>query len=374
MNTNTSIHLLKSFIRAPKNNYYNNRFMKGVLLNQYGESFDNLKVDKVNVPKPEKSQILIKVHATSINPLDNVMRKGYAKSIVGINQELPIILGRECSGEIVEVGEDVWDYSVGDLVWGANAPFSNGSHAEYVLLDESEISLKPKNLSHRESASVPFAALTALNAINNTAHLSHGSTQRVLVNGGNGGVGFFIINYLKKHLGLSFVAATCNINHFDKLKKAGADQVIDYTNTSILSSSSVGAFDIIFNCVTGQDIEDKCIEALKNQTGHLIGFNGSFVSHSDSQGVVMGLPRGMMDSISKRDQIKSKFNKDIKFDHCLFAPSGQDLGHLCKLYENNTLSINIDNTLHFGIDEISKAYETFENKKSNGKIVISVKV
>ncbi|KAF2077936.1 hypothetical protein CYY_000737 [Polysphondylium violaceum] len=348
--------------------------MKGVLLNQYGESLSNLEISsKVHLPKPEKSQILIKVCATSINPLDNVMRKGYAKSIVGLtNQELPIILGRECSGEIVEVGQDVWDYNIGDLVWGSNAPFSNGSHAQYVLLDESEISLKPKNLSHRESASVPFAALTALNAITNTAKLEHGSSKRVLVNGGNGGVGFFIVNYLKKHLHIPFVATTCNPIHFDKLKAAGADQVIDYNLSSILQDSTQQPFDIIFNCVTGEQIEDKCIHALKNNTGHLIGFNGSFVSHSDSQGVVQGLPRGVMDTLSKRDQIKTKFNKDIQFDHCLFVPSGPHLAQLAKLYENHTLSVNIDNTLHFGIDEIALAYQAFENRTANGKVVIDV--
>ncbi|EGG17281.1 zinc-containing alcohol dehydrogenase [Cavenderia fasciculata] len=272
MNINTSFHLLKSFVRAPiSNSIHPTLKQNAALLIEYGESLSNTIVYKsgLDVPLPDKSQVLIRVNNSSINPLDNEMRKGYARNIVNIKQNLPMILGRDCSGEIINVGSGVWDFRVGDLVWGATAPFSNGSHGEYVLLDESEISLKPKSLNHEQAASIPFAALTAWNAIYNVANIS--SNSRVLVNGGNGGVGFMAINLLKKDIQCKEVVATCQPKNFEKLLKAGADRVIDYT----LDYNQVKDFDIVLNCVDGgETIQSKCLSTLRSSGGHYISFNG----------------------------------------------------------------------------------------------------
>ncbi|EGC29626.1 hypothetical protein DICPUDRAFT_42599 [Dictyostelium purpureum] len=345
--------------------------MKGVFLDRYGESLDNLSY-KTDIPvyNPQKSQVLIKVKSTSINPLDNVMRKGYAQSIVDLKLKLPYILGRECSGEIVRMGDDVWDFEVGDQVWSATAPFSNGSHCEYVLVNESEISKKPKNLSYQEAASIPFTSLTAWNAIFNVS-ATVTPEKRVLVNGGNGGVGFFIINLLKKHLGVHHVTATCRPQHFEKLKLiAGADQTIDYNEASLLGKTDTQLYDIVFNCVDGGEaMEFKCVEVLKNG-GNLIGFNGPMVRYSDKDGILQGLTMGVMESNKVSEKIKQKFNKSIKVDYTLFTPSGETLKEISKLYENKILLPNIDKQFH--LSDIKSAYQCFESSSSNGKVIINI--
>ncbi|KAM9969869.1 hypothetical protein ACTFIR_001706 [Dictyostelium discoideum] len=383
MNQKTSINLLTSFIRAPKNeNFINGIKMKGILLNGYGESLDLLeyKTD-LPVPKPIKSQVLIKIHSTSINPLDNVMRKGYASSIVDLKLKLPIILGRECSGEIVEIGDSVWDYDIGDQVWSASPPFSMGSHCEYITVDESEISLKPKNLTHQQSASIPFASLTAWNAIFNVLPTNKKITTntKILVNGGNGSVGFFILQLLKKHLNVNQVSTTCNIKHFEKLKKLTlVNETIDYNNLKIIDNDNDNdnnnKFDLIFNCYDGgknqNENEKKCIDALKDG-GNLIGFNGPLVKFSDKDGVLSGLPMGMMNQLNSSERIKKQYSKNVHLDYAIFSPSGSTLKQISKLYENNILIPNIDK--QFNLNQIKDAYTCFENSNSNGKIIINNK-
>eukprot|EP01132_Coremiostelium_polycephalum_P002812 gene2812-3497_t len=345
--------------------------MNGVLLKKYGDSLDNLEYrNDIGVPKPQKSQVLIKVHASSINPLDNVMRKGYAQSIVELKLELPFILGRDCSGEVVEVGSDVWDFKVGDMVWGASAPFSNGTHSEYVLMDETEIARKPKNLSHLESASIPFAGLTAWNAIFNLGNLnkSNAKGKKVLVNGANGGVGFFSVNVLKKYLDC-FVVATCHERNFDKLKNlGGADQVIDYRSDSGYKQYE-REFDLVLNCVDGgSEVERKCINVLKSD-GHFIGFNGPLVKLSDKEGLILGLPKGLLENQQKQQSIRQELHSsNIKFDSCLFTPSGKSLKEITKLVESNKIELNIGKI--FPLSDIDQAFQCFEEGNANGKIII----
>ncbi|KYQ94447.1 zinc-containing alcohol dehydrogenase (ADH) [Tieghemostelium lacteum] len=370
MNFNTSLGLIKSFIRNGNGQVYSNRFMSGAFITGYSESLDNIKYihQGINIPKPQKSEVLVKILGSSINPLDNVMRKGYAHSITELKQlKLPLILGRDCSAVIVELGPDVWDFSINDEIWSATAPFGNGSHCEYMVLNESEISRKPKSLSHQEASAIPFPALTAWNAIFNVANYNTQtdlSQKRVLVNGGNGGVGYFAIQILKKFLKCGFVATTCNIKHFEKLKKIGADYCIDYTQDTIPLDACGGHFDLVLNCVDGGDkIERKCIDSLKSHTGHYIDFNGPLIKSADKEGILTGLPKGLIESQN------SKY-PNIKYNHSLFVPSGKVLSEIKKLFDSKCLeTVNIGKEVN--LSDIKNAYTLYETGQSNGKIIIN---
>ncbi|EFA84317.1 zinc-containing alcohol dehydrogenase [Heterostelium album PN500] len=291
------------------------------------------------------------------------MRKGYAKSIVSMSQsELPLVLGRDCAGEIIQVGSDVWDYRVGDRVWAANAPFSNGTHADYVVMNESEIAKKPRNLSDIEAASVPFAALTAWNAIFSTAKV--GSGMRILVNGASGGVGFFAVNLLKNHLNC-VVGATSSSGSFEKLKNGGADLLFDYNVDNSESPEWKGQFDLVLNCVDkGEEVQRRCIKALK-RGGQYISFNSDLVRTSDSEGVLLGLPKAMLDNRKRSEQIHEQ--QGIRFDTSLFVPSSKALSSITRLFESKQLVTNIGKV--FSLTDIKDAYQYFEDGKSNGKIV-----
>ncbi|GAM23038.1 hypothetical protein SAMD00019534_062130, partial [Acytostelium subglobosum LB1] len=339
--------------------------MSAALLTQYGESLENIQVaNDLKVQMPEGPQVLLKVLSSSLNPLDNEMRKGYARSIVSLRpeQQMPMILGRDCVGEVVHVGNDVWDYRVGDRVWAANAPFSNGTHAQYVVMNESDIARSPANLSDTQAASVPFAALTAWNAIFNTANITSG--MRVLVNGANGGVGFFSVNLLKKHLGC-IVGATCQRHNFDKIQKAGADILIDYTDStsSSLRPDVNNKFDVVLNCVDGgAAMQEKCISWLR-PGGHYVSFNGPLVRDSDKEGVLIGLSRGVLDQ-----NLKQKAHADsIKTSNSLFVPSSSTLRRITKMFEDNLLQTNVGQV--FPLANIKDGYQCYMDGRSNGKIV-----
>ena len=169
----------------------------------------DIKVPMISTPH----DILVKVEASSVNPLDVMMTKGYGKAVLGkcflsnmsssITSNQDLVLGRDFSGKIIDVGmEAAKNHQIGDEVWGATFPSSQGSHAEFVTASSMSLSKKPKNLSHIQAASIPFIGLTAWSAMMISAGLSpekqNRNTQfKVLVLGASGGVGSFAVQLLK---------------------------------------------------------------------------------------------------------------------------------------------------------------------------------
>jgi NADPH:quinone reductase-like Zn-dependent oxidoreductase len=209
------------------------------------EVFQEREVEK---PTPGKNEILVKVHATSVNPADCGVRQG----IFGPAIALPAILGYDVSGVVEAIGEGVQDFKVGDEVFYAIEIFAGaGGNAEYHVAHASIVTKKPSNLSHQEAASVPVAGGTAWAALISKADIRLGET--VLIHGGAGGVGSFGVQ-IAKAAG-AYVYATCGSYDADLVKSIGADRVIDYRTENfvdIIQNETGGkGVDVTFSTVSG---------------------------------------------------------------------------------------------------------------------------
>jgi NADPH:quinone reductase-like Zn-dependent oxidoreductase len=250
--------------------------MRAVRFHEFG-SPEVLSIDLVPCPpSPEAGQVLVRVHDSAINPIDAAMRAGLLQNRAPVT--LPAIPGVELSGTIEAIGPDVSDYRVGQAVYSnAVANLGHGTNAEHVLLPVSTVAPMPRNLSFEEAASVAHGARTAWSGLYEYGDLQPG--QRILVQGGAGGVGSFVVQ-MAHHAG-AYVMATASTPNLDFLRELGADEVVDYTKTN--AEDVVHDVDMVYDCVGGE-VMDRSWQILK-KGGTLISAVG--FPHADQR---RGLP------------------------------------------------------------------------------------
>jgi NADPH:quinone reductase-like Zn-dependent oxidoreductase len=200
--------------------------MRAIVYHTYG-SPDVLKLEEVEKPIPQDDEVLVQVHAASVNAGDCFLLRGKARMMgFGLLKPKNTILGSDIAGVIEVVGRNVTQFHTGDEVFLNTAKYGFGGFAEYVSFPETALVLKPTNLSFEEAAAVPQAALTALQGLRDKGHIQKG--QKVLINGASGGVGTFAVQ-IAKAFGAE-VTAVCSTRNVDKMRSIGADHVIDYTH------------------------------------------------------------------------------------------------------------------------------------------------
>ncbi|AXC14956.1 quinone oxidoreductase [Acidisarcina polymorpha] len=200
--------------------------MKAAFCDQYGPP-DALEFREMPKPEPTDSQVLIRVHAASLNVLDYIIMRGkpfFVRLFFGLLKPKREILGSDFAGEVEAVGGKVTQFHTGDDVFGAKG-FAGSAFAEYVCASEEELALKPAGISYEDAACVPVAGLTALQGLRDHGRIRAG--QRVLVDGASGGVGTFAIE-IAKAFGTE-VTAVCSTRNLATARSIGADHVIDYT-------------------------------------------------------------------------------------------------------------------------------------------------
>ncbi len=232
--------------------------IKAMTITDFGNT-NVFKESEISKPDPKGKEILVKVHATSANPVDCKIRKG----MFGEMFKLPAILGFDVSGVIEAVGEKTSDFKIGDEVY--YMPRINGTpgaYAEYHLIEESIVSKKPKNISHTDAAGFPLACGTAWDALIDRTKIKIGET--ILIHAGAGGVGSYAIQLAK--LCGAYVYTTCSSKNFDLVKKLGADKIIDYKKEdfveTIMKDTNNKGVDVIFDTVGGETLA-KSIDAAK---------------------------------------------------------------------------------------------------------------
>ena len=217
--------------------------MKAIQIHEFGGP-EVLKYENAPRPVPGPDDLLIKVFATSVNPVDWKIRAGYAKGRFPVT--FPLIPGGDVSGEVEEVGGNVKTFRKGDEVYGRPDPTKNGAYSEYIVVNANTVNLKPKSIGHEKAAAVPLAGLTAWQALSDHGKLQAG--QKVLIQAASGGVGTFAIQFARWKG--AYVIGTTSQNNVDFVKQLGADLVIDYKNQRF--EELISDIDLVIDTIGGE--------------------------------------------------------------------------------------------------------------------------
>ncbi|WP_299284935.1 NADP-dependent oxidoreductase [uncultured Mucilaginibacter sp.] len=244
--------------------------MKAIRIHEFGGP-EVMKLEEVERPVPAADEILVKVYASGVNPVDWVVRNG-GNDFLKPYLTLPMTLGWDAAGIVEETGSEVTELKKGDEVYGIpNFPGSNGSYAEYCAAKASQFSVKPKSISFNEAAGVPLVGLVAWTGIFELGKLQAG--QRILIHGASGGVGSFAVQFAKAKG--AYVIGTASVGNLDYLKQIGADEVIDYRSQKF--EDLLQDIDLVFDASPLRDNNDrmKSVGVLKSG-GILVSVNVDF--------------------------------------------------------------------------------------------------
>lgn len=327
------------------------------------------------------SEVMIKVHAASLNPLDVSMRGGYGAKLLKLRRdplsvmssdndsEFPLILGRDVSGVVVDCGSEVTHVVPGDEVWAAIPPWKQGSLAEFVTLTEYEVSHKPKLLSHTEAASIPYVANTALSALVNAGGLCrhNSSNKRVLITGGSGGVGTFSIQLLKAWG--AHVTVTCSQNAEGLVRGLGADEVVDYTAGDAPEQlEMMEKFDVILDNVGGET-EEWAVGLLKPWSGaKYVTLVTPLLLNTDSMGLLDGVFHAGLTLQSKAMQ--NIISSGVFYRWGFYTPDGPALDEVSRLVDAVKILPVVE--AQFPFTQVPQAFQKLEQGHARGKTVVRV--
>ena len=319
--------------------------MKAIVYTKYG-SPDVLELKEVERPTPKDNEVLVKVHAASINAADwhLVRGKPFLIRLMGYGLLKPKIkiLGADIAGRVEAVGRNVKQFQPGDDVFGCNW----GSFAEYIAVPEDALVLKPANVTFEESAAVPMAAVTALQALRDKGHIQPG--QKVLINGASGGVGTFAVQIAKSYG--AEVTAVCSSGKLDMVRSIGADHVIDYTQEDFTKSGQ--RYDLIHAANGYHPILDyRCALSPK---GIYVMTGGSMAQLF--QAMLLGPLISMIGSKKMGFKTAKICQKDLAF--------------MKELLEAGKVKPVIDR--RYPLSEVPEAIRYLEEGHARGKVVISV--
>jgi len=311
--------------------------MRAIVINEYG-SKDVLVEQELPKPEIKANQVLVEVYATSINPIDWKLRAGYLKQM--LDWEFPIILGWDVAGKIVEVGNEVKNFKVGDEIFARPDTTPHGTYAEFTTVDEELLAKKPTNLTFEEAASIPLAGLTAWQCLVDKTKVQKG--DKVLIHAGAGGVGSMAIQ-MAKHLG-AYVATTASEKNEAYVKELGADEFINYRTQQF--EEVLHDYDVVIDTMGGE-ILNKSFTILK-PGGRLV--------------TIAGQPDPAL--IEKYQVTASSY---------WLTPNGKQLSELGELLEKGILKPQVGNIFDFSLESFKKAHELSETNHAKGKIVIRAK-
>lgn len=315
--------------------------MKAIVLEEFGNA-ENLRYKEIQKPEIKPHEVLIKVKAISINPVDVKVRSRQAPLAEDLVKYDPLILGWDVSGEVSEIGTGVSKFQVGDEVFGMVNFVGHGqAYAEYVAAPAEHLARKPQNISHVEAAASTLAALTAWQAFDSYGKLR--PADKVLIHAASGGVGHFAVQ-IAKHIG-AYVIAVSSASNRDFVLSMGADEHIDYQTTPF--ETILSDIDFVLEAVGGANFQ-KSISVLK------------------PFGTIVGLPSGH----TKEDELQAQ---EKQLHACYFMSvysSAADMEHIAYLLEKGVLKPHVSHVFEF--DEMVKAHLQVETGRTVGKVVVKL--
>src|SRR5881394_2808995 len=307
--------------------------MKAIRIHQYG-GLEVLAQVEMQRPAPGANEVLIKVHAASVNPVDWKMRAGYMMDFLPL--ALPATLGSDVSGTVEEVGPGAARFKRGDEVY-ASLGVEGGGYAEYAVAKETIIAEKPSTLDHVHAAAVPVAGLTAWQALFEVAQLRAG--QKVLIHGAAGGVGNFAVQFAKWKG--AYVIGTASGAHVEQVREVGADEVIDYRKTKF--EEVVRDVDVVLDTIGGET-QDRSWKVLKRG------------------GVLVSLVQPPSPEKAAAQGVRGFFVQQ--------KARGDQLATIADLVVSGKVKVNIETVLP--LREARKAQDLSQKGHSGGKIVLEV--
>uniref|UniRef100_A0A4X1VE94 NAD(P)H oxidoreductase RTN4IP1, mitochondrial n=1 Tax=Sus scrofa TaxID=9823 RepID=A0A4X1VE94_PIG len=380
--------------------------MPAWVIDKYGNNevlrfTQNMMLPMIHYP----NEVVIKVHAASINPIDVNMRSGYGATALNMKrdplhirikgEEFPLTLGRDVSGVVMECGLDVKYFKPGDEVWAAVPPWKQGTLSEFVVVSGNEVSHKPKSLTHTQAASLPYVALTAWSAINKVGGLNDKNCRgkRVLILGASGGVGTFAIQVMKAWD--AHVTAVCSQDASELVRKLGADDVIDYKSgnmeeqlksfkpkrkfqkvkrmllQAVLIVEGIKAnhpmFDFILDNVGGST-ETWALNFLKKWSGATyVTLVTPFLLNMDRLGIADGM---LQTGVTVGSKTLKHFWQGVHYRWAFFMASGPYLDDIAELVDAGKIQPVIEKTFPFS--KVPEAFLKVERGHARGKTVIKV--
>src|SRR5213082_1559293 len=309
--------------------------MKAFVVERY-KSKSAVRLGEMPEPEVRDDDVLVQVHAASLNQLDSKIRDGELKLI--LPYRLPLILGNDVAGVVVRVGSNVRRFKPGDEVYARPHQDRIGTFAEFIAMNESDVALKPKNLTLEEAASIPLVGLTAWQVLIERANLKQ--DHKVLIHAGSGGVGTFAIQ-LAKHIGAT-VATTTSTANVDLVKSLGADVVIDYKKADF--EKVLSGYDVVLNSL-GKDTLEKSLRVLK-LGGKLISISGppdaDFARDNGSSWFLQQVMRLLSFSIRKKAK-----RRRVSYSFVFMRANGEQLSKITSLIESGVIRQVVDRIFPF---------------------------
>ena len=324
--------------------------MKAITHCEYGDP-DVLKVEEVEKPVPNDNQLLVKVRAAAVNPLDLTIRGTFLlRPLSGLRKPKDTRLGVDYAGTVEAVGKNVTNFRPGDEVFGGKT----GAFAEYIcVLADRAVVLKPPNMTFEQAASVPVAAITALQGLRDKGKIQAG--QKVLINGASGGVGTFAVQ-IAKSFGTE-VTGVCSTRNVDLVRSIGADHVIDYTKEDFTRSDQ--RYDLIFDLVGNHSFSERRRVLTPNGICVMAGIGGA--GWRDG---ILGRLAGELNGY-----LRSRFTSQ-KFIAYIAQFNKADMSILADLMQSGKMRPVIDRTYKFS--EVSRALLYLQEGHARGKVVINL--
>ncbi|MEW9554441.1 NADP-dependent oxidoreductase [Nonomuraea sp. NPDC050783] len=315
--------------------------MRAITQDSFGGP-DVLRLAEVPRPAPQPTEILVRVHAAGVNPVDWKTRQG--SGMAGVLGEPPFILGWDVSGVVEEVGFGVTVFAPGDEVYGMPwFPRQAGAYAEYVTAPARQFARKPATVGHEAAAGTPLAALTAWQSLVDTAALARG--QRVLVHAAAGGVGHLAVQ-IARHLG-AYVIGTASAAKHDWLRSLGADEVIDYTTTRF--EEAVRDVDVVL------DMAGEAHDRTSTRSLEVLRPGGLLV---------------MVSSSAAPELIDRARERGLRATGILVEPDGAALARIAELIDKGELSAEVEEV--YPLAQAAEAHRRGEQGRTRGKIVLNV--
>lgn len=320
--------------------------MKAIVYHNYG-SPDVLKCEEIEKPTAGDNEVLIKVRAASVNPLDWRFMRGRPYIIrigFGLRKPKDARTGHDVAGQVEAVGGNVTQFKPGDEVFGS----CSGAFAEYACASESELVIKPDNVTFEQAASAPVAAFTALQGLRDKGQIQPG--QKVLINGAAGGVGTFAVQ-IAKCFGAD-VTGVCSTRNVEMVRSLGADQVIDYTREDFTNRGQ--RYDLLFDCVGNHSLS-ACRRVLNSK--------GTFIVVGGPDGRWIGPLASPIKALVLSRLVSEKFVTVMS------RSSEEDLTIICELMATGKVTPVIDR--RYRLSEIPEAIRYLEEGHARGKVVIT---